>query len=868
MVSYKLVTNAEDLGQVANEIDSAVAVGLDIETTALNPVDGEIRLVQINTGKNIWVIDLFQTKTLGPVLAAFAQQRAIVIGQNLKFEQRWFLYKFGLELWPIFDTWRASALIYNGYDNLGHNLYDLYRRELRDESEIPDQGLSDWTGTLSPEQLAYAADDVARLFPLRDVLRPKLVDNGLLQVALIEFGAILPEASVENNGIYLHAPSWLVLAEENAKQAELLRQELLYELPNPRDQISLPGFAPSFNLGSPKQMLESFRRLGLPDLPDTKEMTLAMYAGEFPVVSKFLQYREYSKRVEAFGPDYLNHINPKTQCIHTSFYPFTGAGRYASSKPNLQQIPRDPKFRSCFRAEDGKTFILADYGNIEMRIIAEISGDKTLIKVFVDKRDAHYATASLLTGKPESEVLKKERQEAKPVNFGFCIAEGQLVLTPDGLVPIESITCRHLVWDGVEWVSHEGLIDMGVREVITYDGLTATPDHEVYLDAGSRVRFEDAASSLHDGRLAIGAIGDLPIRYDAFDRKVGATSEESSVRRGDLHRLFDAALAFGGQHQGAQDYELLLSASPEVFRSSRAHAGGEVRRDSAALPKRFRESVCELQGERNQEPVHLSRTLHSLGVGDFPDGGLLLAGAGSEEQRRSLRPRQSAFHDVVGEQPEQAPARTKKVRTYDLLNAGPRHRFTVGGKVVSNCYGMQAPKMVLYAQANYGVALTLKKAKEFRQKFFDGYPGIQAWHDRLNRELEACKKSKRSYVARTLGGRLRYLDAEQAYNEIKNTPSQGTGADGLKKALREVYMRLKKYGGTGRWDQPFRVQMRHHVHDEIILTAPSSASAEDSEIRSGSKFDLQNGMEQAMQPFLPRVPVEAEAAEGPTWASK
>lgn len=602
MVPYTLVTSAEDLGKVASEISSAESIGLDIETTALQPFDGEIRLVQINTGKGIYVIDLFQTKTLGPVEDVLREQRTIVIGHNLKFEQRWLLWKYGLELWPIFDTWRASEIIYNGY-NLGHNLYDLYRRELKLESEIPDHGASDWSGPLTQSQLDYAAEDVAHLHKLREVLKPKVLERALAKVALIEFGAILPEASVENNGLYVDKPSWLDLAAMHEVKAKQLRSELLYELPDPKDQMALPGFSPAFNLDSPIQMLESFHRLGITKLEDTKEMSLAMHAAQYPVISKLLDYREASKRLDTYGPEWLQNIHPVTGYVHSSFYPFTGAGRYASSKPNIQNIPRDAAFRACFKAEPGHVLILSDFGNIEMRIIAELSGDKLLIQIFVDDGDAHYRTASILTGKAESEITKKERQEAKPVNFGFI-------------------------------------------------------------------------------------------------------------------------------------------------------------------------------------------------------------------------------------------------------------------------YGMQAAKLVLYAQSAYKVSLTPEKAKLFRQRYFEAYVGVGRWHRKIENALEACKKSNKMYEARTLAGRLRMLNAQEAFNEAKNTPSQGTGADGLKAALREVYMRLKKYGGTGRWDQPFTVKMRNHVHDEIMLSAPSSGSSEDKERQEYARKDLSEGMKAGVQPMLKRVPVTADAVIADSWAEK
>lgn len=859
MAAYTLVTSADQLGQIANEIIEAEAIGLDIETTSLLPFAGEIRLVQLHTQKNIWVIDLFQTKTLGPVADALNSQRTIVIGQNLKFEQKWLLYKFGIELWPIFDTWRASVLIYNGL-NLGHNLYDLYRRELGVESDIPDQGKSDWSGVLTQQQLDYAAEDVVHLHALRSALRKKLVDRSLLRVALIEFGVILPEASVENNGLYLDQDKWLDLAQANEIRSKELHQQLIYELPNPKNQIALPGFAPSFNLNSPIQILESLTRLGVQGLENTQEMTLAMHVAEFPLISKLLDYREVSKRLGTYGPDFLEHINKQTGCIHSSFYPFTGAGRYSASDPNTQNVPRELIYRKCFTAPPGEVLIISDYSNIEMRVIAQLSKDKVLIKIFVDDEDAHYRTASILTGKAIADITKKERQEAKPVNFGFCIAEGQRVLTDSGLVPIEEVKDWHKVWDGVEWVSHEGVIDMGVREVIEHDGLVATPDHEVYTHAGSRVFFGDVASSVCNERIAIGAIGTTPIRYDAFNGERGDEGAQSPLRRSLLREMLDDQVGLDGQHSGGSNARLPVS-TREVSGQAFRYIGGTLRRDDSALLSGHARLFETVQGPRDPSVVRIEGSVHTLGPRDFSERDFFEEGLRSQRQQRSLRADQSSPNDVFGEQPKQ-----RVLRTYDLLNAGPRHRFTVEGKIVSNCYGMQAPKLVLYAQSSYKVAMSLAKAKDFRKKYFEAYTGIGNWHATLHAELERCKKKGQMYEARTLAGRIRMLNAEEAYNEIVNTPSQGTGADGLKAGMRCVYMRLKKYGGNGMWNNPFKVRMRNHVHDEIMLSAPDSAT--DKDLQQAAAKDLSEGMCEGIQPMLPDVPVKADAAIGYSWGDK
>lgn len=437
--NFHYITRADQLPAIAQEIASATILGEDLETTGFSPILDKIRLWSINTGKNTYVIDVFKTGRPEVIIQAHRDTKAVVIGQNLKFDQSFLLYHYGLEFVAVFDTFRASRLMHNGHQlgqGLfdGHNLWDLYRRELGINPETQDLGASDWSaGELTREQLEYAAEDAFRLPQLRDVMRPKLLNLGLARVAGIEFQVILAETAVELNGLFLDHKNWRELAAENTIQRDTMQGVLWNELPDPDNQMTLPGLQARWNLDSTQQMLASLQRLGIrlrvkdpvtgkervQLIPDTAEITLAMAQEAFPVISKILKYREAATQVKMFGPEYLDFTNKVTGRLHPSYYPFLLSGRYGISKPNLGQIPRDKRFRKCFRAEAGNKLVVCDYSNIEMRIVAEISGDEVLIKVFVDGKDAHRFTAALLSGKSEDQVSKPERQMAKPVNFGL-----------------------------------------------------------------------------------------------------------------------------------------------------------------------------------------------------------------------------------------------------------------------------------------------------------------------------------------------------------------------------------------------------------------------------------------------------------------
>jgi len=346
-VEYDFVRDALRLPEIAREIERSRIVGMDIETTSFEPFHldkhgrpSRIRLLSLNTGVGVYVIDFDQTGGPGPVLQALASEDVIKVIQNAKFEQKWFLYKYNVELWPIFDTYRASVLIHNGRD-LDHDIWQLYERELQLAPTTEDLGGSDWTKpNLSKDQIDYSAEDTVHLLRLRDSLKPKLKKFGLFEVALLEFGAILPEAAVELNGLYLDRDMWLELAVENERRAEALRRSLVWKLPNPKNQATLPGIEPGLNLQSPIQVLNSLRRLGgsISALDNTREITLAMFAAQYPIVKELLEYRTYAQRVKSFGEEYLRHIDPNTGRVHSNYFPFTGAGRYACCVPKRSRV--------------------------------------------------------------------------------------------------------------------------------------------------------------------------------------------------------------------------------------------------------------------------------------------------------------------------------------------------------------------------------------------------------------------------------------------------------------------------------------------------------------------------------------------------
>jgi DNA polymerase I len=426
---YKYVTESRDLSEIAERLGNESKVGLDIETTDLCPYKGKIRLLTLAIGEEIYVIDLFRVD-VRPLVDALGGSHETV-GQNLKFDQKFLLHHLGVELANPFDLFRASVLIHNG-KRLKHDLFTIRQRECG-KAPGSDLGGSNWSHSeLQRDQLDYAAEDVADLIACRHILGSQLASWDLSRVFSIEMGAILPEAATELCGLKPNQEKWLALAKANQTRAGQLEQELYGLLPS--IQPSLPGIQVGFNLNSPTQVLESLGFLGLQvdatdhdTLVETVEGLRETNADTRTITAldKFVDFRDVSKKLSSFGPGFLDYINPTTRRILSDYYPLTEAGRYASSKPNIQQIPRDRRYRECFEPEEGNKLVLSDYCQIEAVVAAELTQDPVLKEIFQKDQDIHRRTAAEILGVPFDQVTKQQRQIGKSLVYGLLFGLGE-----------------------------------------------------------------------------------------------------------------------------------------------------------------------------------------------------------------------------------------------------------------------------------------------------------------------------------------------------------------------------------------------------------------------------------------------------------
>lgn len=420
----------------------------------------------------------------------------------------------------------------------------------------------------------------------------------------------------------------------------------------------------------------------------------------------------------------------------------------------------------------------ADYTGVEARITPWLAGDTAKLQLILDGVDLYKRMATLVFKVPYEAVTKDQRTICKPIELGCCVAEGELVLTHRGLTAIENVLLDDLVWDGVEWVRHEGLLPQGEREVVTYQGLSATEDHEVWVEGRvGKIPFRDAIRGGH--RLVVSGWEDgSPIQRLDVDEPTDLPGTRAPQGDGRLQvRTPHAELP--GRFVGGVESALREMQGGEPQESLPDVVGGEILRGEGAMREPSEPAIQQLRGEGYSVPVRVGGS-----GGSVDDGKPWLAegeGDRPSEQQRSLRARQHevgvevrsdeeqpAHQDprwiqvpaggvahVAGHHREDATERTysgrdpdarrehcerqekelasnrRTVRTYDLLNAGPRHRFTVSGRLVSNCFGVGGKAlMTALALPPYNVKRTRAICNEYVKTYRENHPEtVQAWRD-------------------------------------------------------------------------------------------------------------------------------------------
>src|SRR4026208_2240131 len=437
-LNYKVLKTPEQLAQAVESLFQHPVIGLDTETTDLDPYNSRLRLIQLATPTAVYIVDvdafssnsptdLRHSEAVAPLRRLLAAPRPIKIAHNAKFDAKFLKHVLGVDLGGLFDTLLASQLVGAGDIEERHGLDTVasrYLNQVVDKSER----LSNWNFELSEAQLEYAARDAAVLLPLRETLVERLKNDSLVKVAQLEFECVIPVVDIELAGFYMHKERWLeqlsIVEKRRIELAEQLQQVLAEE----SSQGSLFGGPQreDINLDSQQQLTKALNRLGIPVPDSTRNWKLQPLAAQYPIIGTLLEYRTVQKALTSYGENMIELINPLTKRLHADFRQIGApTGRFACTNPNIQQVPHAIEYRRCFSGyPEERKLIIADYSQIELRILAEFSGDRGFIDAFNSGADLHRVTAAQVFNASLDAVTKEQRDFAKRLNFGVVYGIG------------------------------------------------------------------------------------------------------------------------------------------------------------------------------------------------------------------------------------------------------------------------------------------------------------------------------------------------------------------------------------------------------------------------------------------------------------
>lgn len=435
---YEAVLTEADFERWLALLEGATLFAFDTETTSLDYMYAEIVGVSfaVEPGRAAYVPlahdypgapdQLDRGWVLERLRPLLEDPRRAKVGQNLKYDQS-VLANHGIELRGIaFDTMLESYVL--DATATRHDMDSLALKYLGVNTIRYEEVAGKGSKQISFSQVAleqavpYAAEDADITLQLHAALWPKLQAQPGLQSVYqgIDMPLVPVLSRMERNGALVSRE--LLIQQSHELGVRMLELE--------RRAYELAG--QSFNLGSPKQLGEIlFEKLGLPikqktptGAPSTAEEVLAELAEEFPLPRVLMEYRGLSKLKSTYTDKLPEMINPRTGRIHTSYHQaVTATGRLSSTDPNLQNIPvRTPegrRIRQAFIAAPGYRIVAADYSQIELRIMAHLSGDEGLLTAFAQGEDIHRATAAEVFGVPRGAVTADQRRSAKAINFGL-----------------------------------------------------------------------------------------------------------------------------------------------------------------------------------------------------------------------------------------------------------------------------------------------------------------------------------------------------------------------------------------------------------------------------------------------------------------
>lgn len=460
-LDYRAVTTETDFAALLDKLSQAEHIGIDTETTSLDAMTAQLVGISIafQAGEAVY-IPLGHSLTAAPQQLDFQDALGRLkphlensslkkIGQNLKYDQHIFA-NYGIALNGIAgDAMLASYIVES---HLGHGLDELSERWLGLPTITYESLCGKGAKQISFADVAveqateYAAQDADFALRLEAHLRAQMDEKQLEMYCNMELPVAQVLFEMERNGVHIDR------AELAAQSREL--GEALLQL----EEQAFQTAGQPFNLNSPKQLQEIlFDKMGIPTKGlkktasggiSTNEAVLEQLAPDYPLPKIILENRSLAKLKSTYTDKLPEMISPKDGRVHTTYAQAVAiTGRLASSNPNLQNIPvRTPegrRVRRAFTAPQGSLIVSADYSQIELRIMAHLSGDKTLIAAFQNGEDVHRRTAAEVFGVAPENVSPEQRRYAKTINFGLIYGMGQYGLAKS--LGIDNLSAKNFI---------------------------------------------------------------------------------------------------------------------------------------------------------------------------------------------------------------------------------------------------------------------------------------------------------------------------------------------------------------------------------------------------------------------------------------
>lgn len=460
-LDYQAITTEAQFAVLLDKLAQADTIGIDTETTSLDAMNAELVGISIafQAGEAVYIpvghsltaapeqLDL--QEVLGRLKPHLENPALKKIGQNLKYDQHVFA-NYDIALNGIAgDAMLASYIIES---HLGHGLDELSERWLGLETITYESLCGKGAKQISFADVAigqateYAAQDADFALRLEAHLRAQMDAKQLEMYEKMELPVAQVLFEMERNGVQIDRAE---LARQSAELgAELMKLE----------QEAYAAAGQPFNLNSPKQLQEIlFDKMGIPTKGlkktakggiSTNEAVLEQLAPDYPLPKIILQNRSLAKLKSTYTDKLPEMISPKDGRVHTTYAQAVAiTGRLASNNPNLQNIPirtaEGRRVRRAFTAPQGSVIVSADYSQIELRIMAHLSGDKTLIAAFQNGEDVHRRTAAEVFGIAPENVSSEQRRYAKTINFGLIYGMGQYGLAKS--LGIDNISAKNFI---------------------------------------------------------------------------------------------------------------------------------------------------------------------------------------------------------------------------------------------------------------------------------------------------------------------------------------------------------------------------------------------------------------------------------------